>query len=160
MIEEQAVVVGIEHDTALLEIVRNKPCGLCGQTRGCGVSVLGRLLGHRSAIVRAENQINAKTGDTVVVGLDEKALLTGSLAAYGVPLFSLLIGAALGASFATTRASADMYALAGAVAGLALGLLWLRAHSARRASGRYRPVVLRPATLNSELRFCKQGNVE
>ncbi|MDR2219709.1 MAG: SoxR reducing system RseC family protein [Methylobacillus sp.] len=160
MIEEQAVVVGVEHDTALLEIVRNKPCGLCGQTRGCGVSVLGRLLGHRSSVVRAENQINAQTGDMVVVGLDEKALLASSLAAYGVPLISLLIGAALGGSFATDRASADIYALAGAGAGLALGLLWLRGHSARRNGSGYRPVVLRPSTSDAEMRFCKQGNVE
>lgn len=159
MIEEQAVVVGIERDMALLEIVRSKPCGLCGQTRGCGVSIWGRLLGHRNTVVRAENRINARAGDNVVVGLDEKALLASSMAAYGVPLISLLIGAALGGSFASTEGSADAYGLMGAGAGLALGLLWLRGHSARRNSGGYRPVVLRQSIPVADVRVCKRGHL-
>lgn len=48
MIEELAVVVGTDGDKAMLEIVRSKPCGLCGRTRGCGMSLWGRLLGHRT----------------------------------------------------------------------------------------------------------------
>ena len=159
MIEEQAVVVDVDRDTALLEIVRSKPCGLCGQTRGCGVSIWGRLLGHRSSVVRAENQINAQAGDNVVVGVDEKALLASSMAAYGVPLISLLVGAALGGSFATAQAYADLYALVGAGAGLALGLLWLRGHSARRNSGGYRPIVLRLSTSVADVRICKRGHL-
>jgi sigma-E factor negative regulatory protein RseC len=157
MIEEQAVVLGVDRDTAMLEIVRSKPCGLCGQTRGCGVSIWGRLLGHRSSVVRAENQINAQTGDRVVVGLDEKALLASSLAAYGVPLLSLLVGAALGGSFAAVPAHQDLYSLAGAAAGLVLGLLWLRGHASRSKGGAHRPVVLRPATTSESGRTCKRG---
>ena len=37
MIEESAIVVGLEQNAAMLEIVRRNPCGLCGQTRGCGI---------------------------------------------------------------------------------------------------------------------------
>lgn len=159
MIEEQAVVVGVERDVALLEIVRSKPCGLCGQTRGCGVSLWGRLLGHRNSVVRAENQINAQAGDSVVVGIDEKALLTSSLAAYGVPLISLLVGAGLGGSFAAAPAQADVYAFAGAGLGLALGLLWLRGHAAGRVRGGYRPVVLRQAAAGVDGRVCQRGNL-
>lgn len=159
MIEEQAVVVGIDQDQVLLEIVRNKPCGLCGQTRGCGISIWGRLLGHRNNVFRAVNQINARPGDNVVVGIDEKALLTSSLAAYGVPLFSLLIGAALGGSFAPVSANADVYAFVGAGAGLVLGLLWLRWHAAGRgANARYRPVLLRPADASANNRLCHRGD--
>jgi sigma-E factor negative regulatory protein RseC len=158
MIEEQAVVIGVERDMALLEIVRSKPCGLCGQTRGCGISLWGRLLGHRSSVVRADNQISAQAGDNVVVGIDEKALLASSLAAYGVPLISLLIGAGLGGSFASAPASADFYALGGAGLGLALGFLWLRGHAAGRGmrSG-YRPVVLRQSNTIVDGRICHRG---
>jgi sigma-E factor negative regulatory protein RseC len=158
MIEEQAVVVGVERDMALLEVVRSKPCGLCGQTRGCGMSLWGRLLGHRSAIVRADNQISAQPGDHVIVGIDEKALLASSLAAYGVPLISLLLGAGLGGSFATTPASADAAAFAGAGLGLARGLLWLRGHSAGRGiRGGYRPVIVRQSMTSADGRICHRG---
>lgn len=158
MIEELAVVVGIERDQALLEIVRNKPCGLCGQTRGCGVSIWGRLLGHRNNVFRAANQISARVGDSVVIGINEKALLAGSLAVYGVPLFLLLAGAGLGSFLAPPEGSADAHALAGAFAGLVIGLLWLRAHASGRApDAGYRPVVLRFATAGVNLRVCQRG---
>jgi sigma-E factor negative regulatory protein RseC len=51
-----------------------------------------------------------------------------------------------------------MYALLGAGAGLALGLLWLRGHSARRNSGGYRPIVLRQSTSVADVRICKRGH--
>lgn len=144
MIEEHAIVVGVEQELALLEVVRRTPCGLCGQTRGCGVSLWGRLFGHRNAIFRAANHIGAKIGDSVVVGVDEQALLSGSLAAYGAPLLALLAGAVLGTSLASD-AHADLYAAVGALIGLGLGLLWLKAHMAGRGpDARYRPVILRP----------------
>ncbi len=158
MIEEQAVVVGVEQDLVLLETVRSKPCGLCGQTRGCGISLWGRLLGHRNSIVRANNRINAGIGDNVIVGIDEKALLASSLAAYGVPLISLLVGAALGGSFSTVAAHADAYAFVGAGLGLALGLLWLRGPSAGGGVGSsFRPVVLRQSASSVDGRLCHRG---
>ncbi len=156
MIEERAVVVDVDQGQAILEIVRARPCGLCGQTRGCGISIWGRLLGHRANVFRADNQINARTGDQVVVGIDERALMASSLAAYGVPLFSLLIGAALGGSFASAPSYADAYAFAGAGLGLLLGLLWLRGHAGRGAVGRFRPKVLRQFDAGAD-RICHRG---
>ncbi len=147
MIEERAVVVGIDGEQALLEIVRSRPCGLCGQTRGCGISMWGRLLGHRGNVFRAENRINARAGDWVVVGIEEQALLAGSLAVYGVPLALLLAGAVLGGVLLPASFGADVRSLAGAAAGLLLGLLWLRGGaSGRGLPARCRPVILRADT--------------
>lgn len=158
MIEEQAVVVGIEHDQALLEIVRSQPCGICGQTRGCGVSLWGRLLGHRNSAFRADNTIHASPGDCVVVGIDEQALLTGSLLVYGVPLLAVLAGAGLAVHFAASSAARDGYAVFGAVLGLALGLLWLRGHATGGGfSARCRPVILRSATRPDFRSSCQRG---
>lgn len=158
MIEERAVVIGVEGDRVLLEVVRSKPCGLCGQTRGCGISIWGRLLGHRSKVFRADNQINAQAGDMVVVGVDEKALLAGSLAVYGAPLFALLAGAVAGGLLVPAGANADGWTLAGASLGFALGLLWLRLHVAgRELDGRYRPVLLRQDAGDAH-RPCHRGN--
>lgn len=146
MIEELAVVVGTDGDKAMLEIVRSKPCGLCGRTRGCGMSLWGRLLGHRTQVFRAANEISARAGDSVVVGIDEKALLAGSLAAYGIPLLFLIAGAVLGGSLLPAAMHADARTAAGAAAGLALGLLWLKGYGAGRAlHASCRPRILRLA---------------
>lgn len=157
MIEEQALVVGVEQDRALLEIVRSTPCGLCGQTKGCGISVWGRMLGQRNNVFQAVNQLNARVGDQVVVGVDEKALLASSLAAYGVPLVSVLAGAAIGSWLAP--AAGDAWPLAGSGLGLVAGLLWIKGHAMGRGQdARYRPVILRPADPDSKIQTCRRGN--
>ena len=144
MIEEHAVVIGVERELALLEVVRRTPCGLCGQTRGCGISLWGKLFGHRGNVFRAVNGIGARQGDNVIVGVDERALLTSSLVAYGVPLIGALLGGVLGGVLGG-EAPRDLYAVVGAAAGLALGLLWLKAHAAgHHLDPHYRPVILRP----------------
>jgi sigma-E factor negative regulatory protein RseC len=156
MIEETALVVGIEQDVAMLEIVRRNPCGLCGQTRGCGTSAFGRLLGHRNNVFKATNPLNAQVGDQVVVGVDEKALLSSSLLVYGVPLSMLVAGALLGTLLAPE--GGDVWPLIGAVLGLAAGLLWLKGHAMGRGmDARYRPVILRAAEPNSQIRICHRG---
>lgn len=150
MIEENAIVVGVEKDEATLEIIRRTPCGLCGQTRGCGISLWGRLFGHRKNIFKAVNQINAKVGDSVIVGVEEQALLFSSLMVYGIPLVSMLAGALLvssifaGDSNHVSAGYTDLYAVMGAIAGLIIGLLWLKGHATGRAlDARYQPVILR-----------------
>jgi len=146
MIEENAVVLRIDQGKTYLEIVRNSPCGICGQTRGCGVSIWGRLFGHRQAEFFASNDIEAQVGDNVVVGVEENALLFGSLLAYGVPLLTLIIGAMLGNWMSPANWGRDMASALGAGAGLLLGMLWLKGRTAMRGhDARYQPVILRPA---------------
>ena len=144
MIEEQAIVVGVENDVTMLEVVRRTPCGLCGQTRGCGISLWGRLFGHRPNIFKAVNQIDAKVGDSVIVGIEEQALLISSLTVYGIPLVTMLAGA--------------RNAVIGAVVGLMLGLLWVKGHTAGRSlDARYRPVILRTANNGVINLKCERG---
>ena len=159
MIEEQALVIAIERDQALLEIMRSKPCGLCGQTRGCGISIWGRLLGHRNNVFRVSNQINVQAGDSVIVGVDEKALLLSSLTAYGIPLLLLLVGALLVGAIAPPSGYADAYALLGAGIGLALGLFLVRGLAGGRGlDALYQPVILRQADAFVNIRKCHRGD--
>lgn len=144
MIEEQAVAVRIEGDRAHLEIERSKPCGLCGATRGCGVSLWGRMFKRRNATFSVNNDLKIVVGDRVVIGLEEGALLAGALTAYLVPVLLICLGGVLGSSMSADRAHADLYASIGAVAGLLAGIFWIGvAGTHRRYSGRYRPVMLR-----------------
>ncbi|PKO26200.1 MAG: Fis family transcriptional regulator [Betaproteobacteria bacterium HGW-Betaproteobacteria-8] len=146
MIEEHAIVVSVSGDAAMLEIVRKKPCGLCGKSRGCGISLWGKLFNHKSEF-KATNNIGAKVGDSVIVGVDEQALLKGSMTIYGIPMLALLLGALLGMVFLPQAASAsqkDIYAVIGAAIGLAMSLLWLKGHAAGHAyDPSHQPVILR-----------------
>ncbi|HEY3300988.1 MAG TPA: SoxR reducing system RseC family protein [Methylophilaceae bacterium] len=144
MIEEQAIVLSVEKEEATLEIMRSKPCGICGKTRGCGVSLWGRIFGHEASVFKAANKINAKAGDAVVVGIDEQAVILSALAVYGIPLVTMFIGGFLAGVFAPSELHADRNAVIGAVLGLLAGGAWLKGHlQGRRMDARFHPVILR-----------------
>ena len=149
MIEERAVILSLQSEpsqtqtTATLEIERKTACGLCGQTRGCGNSIWGRLFGHQTTAFKAQNRINAKVGDSVIVGINEKALLKSALLLYILPLVTLFFGAILASQLWQTDGSTML----GAAIGLVLGLLWVKGHT---MSNRYfslqQPMILRLAS--------------
>ena len=149
MIEERAVILSLQSEpsqtqtTATLEIERKTACGLCGQTRGCGNSIWGRLFGHQTTAFKAQNRINAKVGDSVIVGINEKALLKSALLLYVLPLVTLFFGAILASQLWQT----DGITMLGAAIGLVIGLLWVKGHT---MSNRYfnlqQPVILRLAS--------------
>ncbi len=154
MIEERAVILSISNNnhnlsdsTATLEIERKIACGLCGKTRGCGNSIWGKLFAHQSTAFKAQNRINAKVGDSVIVGINERALLRSALLLYMVPLVTMMIGAILMNELLHTNAAA----MFGAVVGLALGFIWVKGHT---AASRYfsdqQPVILRLAMQQAE----------
>ncbi len=154
MIEERAVILSLDNQssdsTATLEIERKTACGLCGQTRGCGNSIWGKLFAHQSSAFKAQNKIHAKVGDSVIIGIDESALLKSALLLYILPLVTLFIGAILATQFSASNSSAML----GALAGLVLGLLWVKGHT---TSSRYfklqQPVILRLVGHETEIKF-------
>ena len=101
MIEEQAIVIKASKEHVTLEVVRSKPCGLCGQVRGCGNSIWGKIFSHQSGLIETRNNLNAKLGDVVILGIDETLMLKGSLMLYGVPLLLMFLGMAIANSFVT-----------------------------------------------------------
>ena len=156
MIEERAVILSLDSETSLsdstatLEIERKIACGLCGQTRGCGNSIWGKLFAHQSTAFKAQNRINAKVGDSVIVGINESALLKSALLLYILPLASMLIGAIL----ATQLHDTNGYAMLGALIGLVLGFVWVKGHT---MSSNYfklqQPVILRLAAQETTVSF-------
>ncbi|MBK9131474.1 MAG: SoxR reducing system RseC family protein [Gammaproteobacteria bacterium] len=55
-------------------------CGSCSVQKGCGTSVLAKVLGNRVNRIRVINTIGAKTGEWVVLGLEDGALARSSFA--------------------------------------------------------------------------------
>jgi len=124
MIEEEAVVIKASKERVTLEVVRTKPCGLCGQVRGCGNSIWGKIFSHQSGHIETRNDLNAKLGDIVILGIDETLMLKSSLMLYGVPLLLMFLGMLLANSFA--KEMVELYTLIGAVTGLFLGIVMIK----------------------------------
>ena len=118
MIEEQAIVIKASKESVTLEVVRSKPCGLCGQVRGCGNSIWGKIFSHQSGHIETRNNLNAKLGDIVILGIDETLMLKSSLMLYGVPLLLMFLGMVIANSF--TKEMTELYTLVGAVLGCLL----------------------------------------
>ncbi|MEO6118576.1 MAG: SoxR reducing system RseC family protein [Methylotenera sp.] len=152
MIEEYAVITGKTDVLATLELERRTACGICGQKRGCGNATWGKLLGHNTHAFTAENCINANVGDSVVVGIDEHAVLRSVFYLYIVPLIGLMLGTVLAELFLHH----PLYVILGAISGLVLGFLWVKRHlrgqhgndrfaEGQAESTRYQAVILRYA---------------
>lgn len=145
MIEETATVVEVEGDFAWVETQRETACNSCAANKGCGTSVLSKVLGQRLTRVRALNRVSAAAGDTVVIGIKESALVRGSLAVYALPLVALLLAAVAGEGYATASGgNPEVMAISFGLVGLAAGFLWVRRFSERISrDARYQPVILR-----------------
>ena len=124
MIEEQAIVIKASKESVTLEVVRSKPCGLCGQVRGCGNSIWGKIFSHQSGHIETRNNLNAKLSDIVILGIDETLMLKSSLMLYGVPLLLMFLGMVIANSFA--KEMTELYTLVGAVLGLSLGVVMIK----------------------------------
>lgn len=145
MIEEQAQVVEVVGSQLVLQAQTQSACGSCSASKGCGTSVLSKVIGRKFTRFQAENDIDAEVGDTVVVGISEDALLRGSLVMYIIPIMGMLVFALLAdASLAAFAEYRDLSIAAAGIMGLASGSLLSRWYFQRRGSQqRFTPVVLR-----------------
>lgn len=162
MIEERAVILSLvpnplsaDTSIATLEIERKTACGLCGQTRGCGNSIWGKLFAHRSTAFKASNTIGAAVGQSVIVGIQERALLWSALLLYILPLVTMLIASMLMMQWQDSNGMTMLAALAG----LVLGLVWVKGFT---ASNQYflmqQPVILRLADDDRPMIFANEFN--
>ena len=146
MIEESGKVVAVQGDFVWVESERTSACGSCAVRKGCGTSAIAKMFGQRRMRLRVLNRINARVGDTVVVGISESGLLRGSLAVYAIPLVGLFAGALAGhfTGQQLLASGSELLAIGGALAGFLAALFWLRHFSRTTAKDvAYQPVVLR-----------------
>ena len=103
------------------------------------------MVGRKFTRFQAENNIDAKVGDTVVVGISEDALLKGSVVMYVIPIMGMLIFALVADYFlAALIDHRDLAISASGIMGLVFGSLISKWYFQRQASTqRFTPVVLR-----------------
>lgn len=134
MIEETAIVVAVENDTAVLQTQRRSACQSCSVKQGCGTSVLSKVVGQRSTQIKLVNTIKAAVGDEVLLAMEENALVQSSLLMYALPLVMMLIFAVVGEYWAeANQFSNELITILFAVAGFVIAMLITRLmiHSSR-----------------------------
>lgn len=91
MIEEQIEVIEVIGNQLILQARTKSACGGCAVNKGCGTSLLSKVVGKKFTRFKVDNTVNADVGDMVVVGISEDALLKGSLMAYILPIVFMLV---------------------------------------------------------------------
>ena len=148
MIEEHAQVVELNAEGVWVETQRRTACGQCAANKGCGTATLAKVLGNKRSRVRALNPkaTSVAVGDEVIIGINEQALVRGSLAVYTAPLLAMFVFGLLGQVLATQLLfeSSEFFTIVFSVFGLLLGFVWVRRFTHRiAADARYQPVLLR-----------------
>ncbi len=119
MVEGIAQVVRIEGRTAWLVPEQGSSCGSCASADACGSKGVGttasRLENRR---FRIDNDANLAVGERVVFGIRDNVLLKASIAAYAIPLATLL----LAGSLAQWQFGSELVTMAAMVVGLVIGL--------------------------------------
>jgi sigma-E factor negative regulatory protein RseC len=160
MIEQQGQVVRIENGDASVRIGATSGCPACDAGKGCGAGVFGRLLQRKPATIRVENTIDARVGQSVIVGLPETVYLRLVLLLYALPLLSGLAGAASGhyicVRLAVSAAATDGFTLlAGVLAGAAM-IFW--GHSQKQEFLQQIAVYLLRAVKGQEVNSCSMAD--
>lgn len=146
MIEENGVVVSLKGEWAVVEPETSSGCSSCSANQGCGTASLARFFGQRKQQHFAHNPLNAQPGDRVIMGLQEKALVSGSILMYLLPLICMIVGAILFSSWVIVPGlDADATASLGLGVGLVLGLGLTRWLSHRMRKQLY-PIIMRIQT--------------
>jgi sigma-E factor negative regulatory protein RseC len=100
MVEEPGVIVSLDGNYACIAPLPASDCTSCSASGSCGTALLAPLFSKKKRLLVAENTINARPGDEVVVGLNRMALVFASLMVYLLPLLVLVIAAIAGESLA------------------------------------------------------------
>jgi len=96
MIEETATVISSDTKKIIIETQKKTSCGTCSVNKTCGTGIISTYLKPKTTEFTIKNTVNAKVGDTIVVGINERVFLFGSFLMYILPLLFILCFALLG----------------------------------------------------------------
>lgn len=146
MITENAIVVSIENNQTWIETQRKSACGQCSANKGCGTSVLSKVIGNKISKIKAINNINAQVGDEVVVGLNEQSMLKGAFMVYMLPLILLFLFSIVGQLISDNLQmhNSELLVIFFAISGFYIGMRKVKSFSSSISQNEdYQPVILK-----------------
>ena len=132
MIEAIATVVATKTGMVSVEYKRSSACGHCQQESSCNISSMAKEEKNNAQIIDVACSLELEVGQQVRIGIPENGLLKGALLVYILPLFFIMLGAAIGQYLSV--ANAEWPSVAGA--------FLVRFKSARLTKAEYKPVIL------------------
>jgi len=132
VIRETGRVVAIEDDSVWVETIQQSACQTCVAEKGCGQSLIAKITGKTTAIkvLLGQHDVSCVGMDeSVVIGIPEHVVVSGTLLVYLLPLLTMIAGILLAESLVITSTTSDVYAVLGGLFGLVIGSLIVRVHS-------------------------------
>ncbi|MDN3615169.1 SoxR reducing system RseC family protein [Vibrio gallaecicus] len=71
-------------------------CSGCSSQKSCGTGIVTKAVGNKSLFWQLTTKSLVKAGQVVEIGFPEKSLLQSAALVYLVPLFMMMLGAAIG----------------------------------------------------------------
>ncbi|TNF96093.1 MAG: hypothetical protein EP297_10720 [Gammaproteobacteria bacterium] len=116
MIEQTAIIIEATPSHLILK-PRQSGCDSCSQ-EGCGVSNLSAIFGKRERLLKIGNPGGFERGQQVDVLINEKTFVRLVLLQYLLPLISMIIVAAIGASISSMLVVQTIFAAIGLIGGM------------------------------------------
>ncbi|WP_301102087.1 SoxR reducing system RseC family protein [Propionivibrio sp.] len=136
MIDAPGTITALDGDFATV-LLDETGCGRCHEQGGCGGNTISKMFCSTPRTFRVLNPGKSAVGDRVNIAIAEGAVRRSAVLAYGLPLFSLFVGALGGSALA-----GEPGAIVGAVSGLFCAWLALRYAQGRGAPDqRFQPYI-------------------
>ncbi|MGF1755576.1 SoxR reducing system RseC family protein [Vibrio makurazakiensis] len=71
-------------------------CSSCSSQKSCGTGIVTKAVGNKALHWHLKTQKTVKQGQVVEIGFPEKSLLQSAAIVYLIPLFMMMLGAAIG----------------------------------------------------------------
>jgi len=164
MIEEQATVIKSDEKYVWVETQRQSSCGHCSAKSACGTQVLSKVLGNKRSHVRCLNNFESNLdgskillhpGDKVIIGLEESALISGSLLIYFIPLISMIFFGGLSVFITKIYRpeGVELISIATSLFGFFIGLRFVKFYSQMKGQEFYEPILLYKVQQSEVLSF-------
>ena len=137
MIEETARVVAINGSQVTLQSQLKSTCHSCSQQDDCGSGQVAKAFPQKRLTTEITTDIKLAIGDEVVIGVQDKDLLTAAFEVYMLPLIAMLIAASFAQLYLVEQLGwSEVYAIIFAMFAAVIG--FLVAKKRQNSSGRQR----------------------
>ena len=93
MIRETGRVIKAEQGHIWVETSVKSTCSSCAAKANCGTSAIADAVAGKTLVNKVRNELNAKVGNRVEIGIPEETLVSGAFLIYLLPLFTALASA-------------------------------------------------------------------
>jgi len=147
MVEETAQVIKVDGDVVWVQAIQKSACGSCQAQKGCGHSLLAKVGQKKIELPVACNDVSVSTGDQVVIGVPEQAILRSSLLMYGLPLGTMMLVAMISSLLGLPEGPS---VIASFIA-LLLGFVLVNLRSKKMNFAQWQPRLLRKVSFEQSL---------